>query len=71
MNLVDYEQNINREGQEALANLNAQIQSTKVRETFTDAMNAPNFTKHYRPAARAFQNTEDYEIFKKNIESLC
>ncbi len=70
MNLADYEQNVNREGQEALANLNAYIQSTKVRETFTDAMNDPNFTKHYRAAARAFQDSEGYEIFQKNIADI-
>jgi hypothetical protein len=70
MNLVDFNQNINREGQEALANLNAYIQSTEVRETFTDAMNDPNFTKHYRPAARAFQDTEGYTIFQKNIADI-
>jgi len=70
MNLADYEQNVNREGQEALANLNAQIQSTEVRETFADAMNDPNFTKHYRPAARAFQDLEGYEIFQKNIADI-
>jgi len=70
MNLADYEQNVNREGQSALSNLNAYLQSTKVRETFTDAMNDPNFTKHYRPAARAFQDLEGYEIFQKNIADI-
>ncbi len=70
LSLTDYNERINKEGQEALANLNAQIQSTKVRETFTDAMNDPNFTKHYRPAARAFQDLGAYEIFQKNIADI-
>ena len=72
LSLTDYNERINQEGQEALANLNAQIQSTKVRETFTDAMNDPNFTKHYRPAARAFQNLgqESFEIFQSNIAAI-
>ena len=70
LSLTDYNERIKQEGQEALANLNAQIQSTKVRETFADAMNDPNFTKHYRPAARAFQDLNGYEIFQKNIADI-
>jgi len=70
MNLSDYNERINQEGQSALSNLNAYLQSTPVRETFADAMNDPDFTKHYRPAARAFQDLKEFDIFQSNIAAI-
>jgi hypothetical protein len=70
MNLADYNQNVNQEGQSAFNNLNAYLQSTKVRETFTDAMNDPNFTKHYRAASSAAQATDSYDVFQSEIAAI-
>jgi len=70
MNLADYEQNVKQEGQQAFLNLNTYLQSTKVRETFADAMNDPEFTKHYRPASSAAQATDSYDIFQSEIAAI-
>jgi hypothetical protein len=70
MNLADYEQNIKQEGQSAFLNLNTYLQSTPIRETFADAMNDPNFTKHYRPASSAAQATDSYDIFQSEIAAI-
>lgn len=70
MRLTDYQDQINQEGQSALANLNAYLQSTPIRETFADAMNDPDFTKHYRPAARAFEDLDAYDTFQTEIAAI-
>ena len=67
---TDFNERINQEGQTALTNLNQYLQSTPIRETFADAMNDPEFTKHYRPAARAFQDLEAYDTFQSEIAAI-
>ena len=67
---TDFNERINQEGQTALTNLNQYLQSTPIRETFADAMNDPNFTKHYRPAARAFQDLDAYDTFQAEIAAI-
>ncbi len=70
MNLADYEQNIKQEGQQAFLNLSTYLQSTPIRETFADAMNDPNFTKHYRPASSVAQATDSYDTFQSEIAAI-
>lgn len=70
LNLVDYNEQIRQEGQVAVQNLNAYIISTPQRETFEDAMNDPEFVKHYRPASRAYENLDQYDIFQSNVADI-
>lgn len=79
LNLAQYAERVNQEGQSALANMNAYLQGKAVeaeqrgsayRPTLDEALMDPAFSKHYRAASRAFQNLEQHDIFQTEIGNI-